>query len=117
MPATEDRVRTRVITSDGEMAFQEYFVKHRCEPHLLAVRYEGIEAAKPALPLVSLLEDAVGRDVDVVLGPSNPFLSLAPILDLPGMARLAERASSACDCCLADRGRAGVERPCRENNV
>jgi LPPG:FO 2-phospho-L-lactate transferase len=88
MPATEDRVRTRVITSEGEMAFQEYFVKHRCEPHLVAVRYEGIESAKPALPLVSLLEDAVGRGVDVVLGPSNPFLSLAPILDVPGMAGL-----------------------------
>jgi len=88
MPATEDRVRTRVITSEGEMAFQEYFVKHRCEPHLIAVRYEGIEAAKPALPLVSLLENAVGRGVDVVLGPSNPFLSLAPILDVPGMPNL-----------------------------
>ena len=88
MPATEDRVRTRVITSEGEMAFQEYFVKYRCEPHLMAVRYEGIETAKPSPPLVGLLEGAVGRVVDVVLGPSNPFLSLAPILDLPGMADL-----------------------------
>ena len=88
MPATEDRVRTRVMTSQGEMAFQEYFVKHRCEPQLTAVRYEGIAAAKPSPSLVGLLAGAASRSIDVVLGPSNPFLSLAPILDLPGMADL-----------------------------
>lgn len=88
MPATEDRLRTCVSTSEGEMAFQEYFVKHRCAPQLTAVRYEGIAEAKPSPRLVDLLVGAESRAVDVVLGPSNPFLSLAPILDLPGMADL-----------------------------
>lgn len=86
IPATEQSVRTRVVTEEGELAFQEYFVGRRCEPALRDVVYEGIEDARPSPSLLAALDDAcVDGPIDVVLGPSNPFLSLGPILDIPGM--------------------------------
>ena len=85
VPATEQPVRTRVHTADGELGFQEYFVKHRCEPVLTGIDYRGIEQAQPTASLVVLLEQYGEGGFDVVLGPSNPFLSLAPILDIPQM--------------------------------
>lgn len=85
VPATESPVRTHVLTDQGRMAFQEYFVGQRCEPVLKDVIYEGVDAASPSQWLVDLLSQRGTREIDVVLGPSNPFLSLGPILDIPGM--------------------------------
>ena len=62
MPATEDRVRTRVITSQGEMAFQEYFVKHRCEPHFYGGALRGDRGGETRLAAgLAYCEDAAGR--------------------------------------------------------
>ena len=80
VPATESPVRTHVLTDQGRMAFQEYFVGQRCEPVLKDVIYEGVDAASPSQWLVDLLSQRGTREIDVVLGPSNPFLSLGPIL-------------------------------------
>jgi LPPG:FO 2-phospho-L-lactate transferase len=88
VPATESPVRTHVLTDQGRMAFQEYFVGQRCEPVLKHVVYEGVDAASPSQRLIDLLNERGTHEIDVVLGPSNPFLSLGPILDIPGMMSL-----------------------------
>ena len=93
LPATESPVRTHVITEQGTMAFQEYFVAHRCEPVLHEVVYEGIDSASPAEQLRDALGHVGAAGTDIVLGPSNPFLSLAPILAIPGMQELLRHAA------------------------
>ncbi|MAB26468.1 MAG: 2-phospho-L-lactate transferase [Alteromonadaceae bacterium] len=93
VPATESPVRTHVVSEHGKMAFQEYFVAHRCTPVLRNVVYEGIDSASPADRLCDALEVVGVAGTDVVLGPSNPFLSLAPILGIPGMQGLLRRAA------------------------
>ena len=93
IPATASPVRTRVVTEQGNMAFQEYFVAQRCAPVLRSVAYEGIDSASPADRLRAALDDVGAAGTDVVLGPSNPFLSLAPILGIPGMQGLLRRAA------------------------
>ena len=93
VPATASPVRTHVVSDQGKMAFQEYFVAHRCAPVLRHVVYEGIDSASPADRLCDALDDVGAAGTDVVLGPSNPFLSLAPILDVPGMQGLLRRAA------------------------
>jgi LPPG:FO 2-phospho-L-lactate transferase len=93
LPATESPVRTHVVTEQGTMAFQEYFVAHRCAPVLLEVVYEGIDSASPAEQLRDTLGHVGAAGTDIVLGPSNPFLSLAPILAIPGMQELLRHAA------------------------
>ena len=93
VPATESPVRTHVISDQGKMAFQEYFVAHRCTPVIRHVVYEGINSASPAERLRKALDEVGTAGTDVVLGPSNPFLSLAPILDIPGMQGLLRHAA------------------------
>ena len=93
VPATESPVRTQVVSDQGKLAFQEYFVAHRCVPVLQDVVYEGIFSASPADRLRNALGQVGVAGTDVVLGPSNPFLSLAPILDIPGMQALLRHAA------------------------
>ena len=93
MPATESPVRTHVVTEQGTMAFQEYFVAHRCAPVLHDVVYEGIDSASPAEQLRDALGHVGVTGTDIVLGPSNPFLSLAPIIAIPGMQELLRQAA------------------------
>jgi LPPG:FO 2-phospho-L-lactate transferase len=82
-PMTDDPVSTRVMTPAGEMAFQDYFVRKRCEPPVTGFRFAGAATASPNPDVVSLLQspDLAG----VILCPSNPFVSIDPILALPGM--------------------------------
>ncbi len=82
LPMTDDPVRTRVSCADGRtLAFQEYFVRERCTPEVTAVSFDGIEAARPA---PGVLEAIAGAGV-VVICPSNPLVSVAPVLAVPGM--------------------------------
>jgi LPPG:FO 2-phospho-L-lactate transferase len=81
VPMSDDPVRTMVETEMGTMPFQEYFVRRRCAPKVRALRYEGAEAAGPSVAFV----DALARADAVILCPSNPFLSIAPILAIPGV--------------------------------
>lgn len=78
---TDDRVQTRVQTPNGWMPFQEYFVKERCAPDVLDVRYDGIDAAKMTEEVAQAIETA---DL-IVLAPSNPIVSIGPILGITGM--------------------------------
>jgi LPPG:FO 2-phospho-L-lactate transferase len=81
LPVTDNRLRTIVSTDDGEFPFQEYFVRRRTEDDVRAVRFEGADVARPAPGII----DAI-RDADVVaVAPSNPIVSIGPILAVPGV--------------------------------
>jgi len=82
LPATDDALRTLVHTSDGRtLEFQEYFVRERQQPEVSAVTYSGSEDAKPASGVI----DAIGSADIVVVCPSNPVLSVGPILAVNGI--------------------------------
>lgn len=78
LPVTDEAVRTRFDTDAGELSFQEYFVRERLKPRLRKIEFAGLDAARPTAQVVSALESA---DL-VVIGPSNPLISIAPILQL-----------------------------------
>lgn len=79
LPMTDDPVATMVDTVEmGELAFQEYFVHQRCEPTVKGFRFAGIESARPAPGVVEALEKADA----VVICPSNPWVSVDPILKI-----------------------------------
>jgi LPPG:FO 2-phospho-L-lactate transferase len=85
LPMSDDPVQTLVQSDEGDLPFQSYFVRRRCEPAVKGFKFEGIEAARPNPAVMRLLED---RDLKlVVLCPSNPFVSLDPVLQLPGLWR------------------------------
>jgi len=83
LPATDDRLRTVVETTSGDFDFQTYFVRRQHRDEVEGVRYEGAEAATPAPGVISAIEDAEL----VIVAPSNPFLSIAPILAVPDIHR------------------------------
>jgi LPPG:FO 2-phospho-L-lactate transferase len=78
---SDEPVRTHLDTPDGELAMQEWFVRDRCEPPVSAVRFAGVEDAPPA---PGVLEAIAGADV-VLVCPSNPVISIGPILAVPGI--------------------------------
>ena len=78
VPVTDEILSTMVGTSEGELAFQDYFVRLRCEPRVSGFRFAGAERAALSAPLARLL--ASGNVEAVVLCPSNPWLSIAPLL-------------------------------------
>jgi LPPG:FO 2-phospho-L-lactate transferase len=81
LPATDDRLRTYVRTDAGELDFQTWFVRRRHADPVRGVRYEGAEASRPAQ---GVLEELLEADA-VLLAPSNPFVSIGPILAVPGI--------------------------------
>jgi len=81
LPMSDDPVRTKVRTAQGWLDFQDYFVRRGHADDVLELRFEGIERALPSAEVVRSLEAA---DV-IVIAPSNPFVSVAPIVGLPGM--------------------------------
>jgi LPPG:FO 2-phospho-L-lactate transferase len=81
LPATDDRLRTLLQTDAGELDFQTYFVARRQADEVRGVRFDGIEAARPTAAVLSALADA---DL-IVLAPSNPIVSIGPILEIEGM--------------------------------
>ena len=81
---TDDPLRTKVKTPTGWLSFQEYFVKERCVPKVLDIFYEGASESKPTGEAINALKTA---DV-IVIAPSNPILSIGPILAVPGIKEL-----------------------------
>lgn len=81
VPMSDDPVRTKVVTDEGRLAFQEYLVVRRAAPKVLAVEHDGLSSAQPAPAVLPALAAA---DL-VILAPSSPVASLAPILALPGV--------------------------------
>jgi LPPG:FO 2-phospho-L-lactate transferase len=81
IPMSDAEIPTLLLTDEGELSFQEYFVKRNCEPKILGIHFRGIEYAKPAPGVISAIQTA---DM-IVFCPSNPWVSLDPILTVPGI--------------------------------
>jgi len=81
LPMSDHPVPTIVLTEEGEMAFQEYFVARRCEPRVTGFRFENILQSRPAPGVL----DAIREAETVVICPSNPWVSIDPILGVPGV--------------------------------
>jgi LPPG:FO 2-phospho-L-lactate transferase len=82
LPMTDDPVSTIVNTKEqGELAFQEYFVHQHCEPQVKSFRFTGVEYARPAPGVLEAIQEANA----IVFCPSNPWVSLDPILAVPGI--------------------------------
>src|ERR1700678_2222108 len=92
LPATDDPLRTRLRTDQGWLDFQDYFVRLQCRPVVRELAFEGAERARPHPDLLAALRDEHLRAV--IICPSNPFISVEPILAVPGM-RQALSASAA----------------------
>ncbi|HZT90040.1 MAG TPA: 2-phospho-L-lactate transferase [Stellaceae bacterium] len=92
LPMSDDRVRTRLYTGDGWLDFQDYFVRRRCAPAVREIAFAGAGDARPHPEALAALADP--RLAAIVICPSNPFISIDPILSLPGF-RAALRASPA----------------------
>jgi len=76
LPMTDSPVRTMVDSDEGELAFQEYFVHRRCEPKVKGFRFDGVEFARPA----EGVNDALVSADAIIICPSNPWVSIDPIL-------------------------------------
>lgn len=81
LPMTDSYTPTRVVTQEGEMHFQEYFVRRKCGPRVQEIRFDNIDRAEPAPGVVSAITEAGA----VIICPSNPFISIGPILAVPGI--------------------------------
>ena len=81
LPMTESYTPTRILTEQGELHLQEYLVREQCRPRVLQVRYPQVERSRlpPGLP------EKVASASRVVVAPSNPLISIGPILAVPGM--------------------------------
>lgn len=90
LPMTDEDVETWIVTDEGEMHFQEYFVKRKMKPDVLKVIFRNIERAAPAPGVMEAITDAR----TIILCPSNPIISIGPILNIKGI-REALRAAGA----------------------
>jgi len=81
VPMSDQPVRTIIESTDGKMSFQEYFVHRRSEPEVIGLRFDGADSASASPMFQTAMENADA----IVFCPSNPFLSVDPILALPGV--------------------------------
>jgi LPPG:FO 2-phospho-L-lactate transferase len=81
LPMSDSPVRTKVLTAAGRRELQEYLIVDRGEPDVVGVELEGIEHAEPSREVLDALRSADA----IVIGPSNPVISIGPILAVPGM--------------------------------
>lgn len=87
IPMSNERVRTRICTRSGELEFQTYFVKRRARDRVTGLRFEGASEAAPAPGLL----DAIANAEAIILCPSNPFISIGPILAVAGIREALQR--------------------------
>jgi LPPG:FO 2-phospho-L-lactate transferase len=81
LPMSDDRIATRIVTANGEMSFQEYFVREGWAPEVKGVSFAGISQSKPTPNVLQAIDNAAG----IVICPSNPITSIGPILAVPGI--------------------------------
>jgi LPPG:FO 2-phospho-L-lactate transferase len=91
LPMSDDRVRTRVRSDSGWIDFQDYFVRQQCRPVVRELAFDGADKARAQPDVIAALTS--GKVRAVVLCPSNPFISIEPILAVPAM----REAIAACD--------------------
>jgi LPPG:FO 2-phospho-L-lactate transferase len=83
VPMTDERVRTQVHCRDQRtLSFQHYFVRDRCQPEVTGFEFSGIDKARPSAGFSAALASPLSA---VIICPSNPFVSVAPILEIPGV--------------------------------
>ena len=83
LPMSDDPVRTAVLTETGELSFQHYFVRDACAPSVSGFRFDGIDTARPSPAFLAALED--DATAAILVCPSNPFVSVDPLLALDGV--------------------------------
>lgn len=83
VPMSDDPVRTVVKCNEGTLPFQDYFVRRKCEPVVESFTFDGADSARPSPGFAEALSDPALAGI--VVCPSNPFVSVAPILALPGI--------------------------------
>jgi LPPG:FO 2-phospho-L-lactate transferase len=81
LPMSDERVATVVESDEGDLPFQEYFVRRAWQPVVRAIRFDGLDAARPTPAVMAAL---TGADA-IILCPSNPYVSIGPIVALPGV--------------------------------
>jgi LPPG:FO 2-phospho-L-lactate transferase len=81
LPMSDDPIPTIIDSNEGPLTFQEYLVKRRAEPIVKGIRFDGVESARPAPGVLEAIRDA-GR---IVICPSNPLISIGPILAIRGV--------------------------------
>ncbi|GIS69010.1 MAG: LPPG--FO 2-phospho-L-lactate transferase [Chloroflexota bacterium] len=84
IPMSDDPVKTIAITETEELDFQDYFVRQKCEPVIKGVRFDGINTAKPSQQFI----DNMSQSEAIIICPSNPVVSIPPIIELPGIKEL-----------------------------
>jgi len=87
LPMSDEPVPTMIETNEGRLHFQQYLVQRRAEPTVQAISFDGIERARPAPGVLEALE----RARSIVICPSNPLISIGPILGVPGMREAIEK--------------------------
>jgi len=87
IPMTDDEVETWIVTDEGEMHIQEYLVKRGMKPKVKGISIKGIENARPAPGVIQAIEEARG----VIVCPSNPIISIGPILQVKGIREALKR--------------------------
>ena len=92
LPATDDHLRTLVVTPAGTFAFQEWFVGRRHEDEVDTLHYDGADMSRPAPGVIDAIEDADA----IVIAPSNPFVSIHPILAVSGIREAIEQRHVRC---------------------
>ncbi len=88
VPMSDDPVRTELETDAGLLEFQRYFVERRCAPAVRAIHFRGATAARPCARAVAAIAEAEA----ILIAPSNPFLSVDPLLAVPGLRAALEQA-------------------------
>lgn len=81
VPVTDDRLRTIIETPDGDLDFQTYYVRRGHRDNVVGIRFDGAAVAAPAPGVV----DAIRRAAAIIVAPSNPLISIGPILAVPGI--------------------------------
>lgn len=94
VPMSDDPVRTVVETDEGPLPFQTYFVARQCQPRVTRIRFNGIAAAKPASAALAALARPDLRGI--IVCPSNPWLSVDPMLAMPGWREALKAVTAPC---------------------
>jgi LPPG:FO 2-phospho-L-lactate transferase len=92
LPMSNDPVRTIVNTDEGALPFQKYFVELRCAPAVRAIRFDGTDSARVSADVAAALRQP--HVAAIVICPSNPYLSVDPLLAVPGMREQLQRAGA-----------------------
>lgn len=103
LPMTDDRVRTEVLADDGWLEFQEYFVHHHQAPEVRDVRFIGAPESRPSPEVLAALAECAA----IVIAPSNPIVSVGPILAVPGIREALRAARARGVACVAVSGIVG----------